>query len=86
VKIAHQHKNVFGRGVPVPLKHSPRMLVDLNQLDHFLTFTTSPHIIQDLPFGQKYMKLSAGEVLETPNVIHNMILDQIVIQYNKYCK
>jgi len=69
VTIACQHKNVFGRGVPVPLKHSPRMLVDPNQLDHFLTFIASPHIIQDLPFGQKYMKLSTGEVLETPNVI-----------------
>lgn len=86
VKIARQHKNVFGRGVPLPLKYSPRMQVDPNQLDHFLTFITSPHIIQDLPFGQKYMKLSTGEVLETPNVICNMIPERIVIQYTQYCE
>ena len=35
VKIARQHKNVFGRGVPLPSKYSPRMRVDPNQLDHF---------------------------------------------------
>lgn len=86
VKIARQHKSVFGRGVPLSLKYSPRMRVDLNQLDHFLTFITSPHIIQDLPFGQRYMKLSTGEVLETPNVIRNMIPERIVIQYTKYCE
>ena len=73
VKIACQHKNVFGRGVPLPLTYSPRMRVDPNQRDHFLTFITSPHIIQDLPLGQKYMKLSTGEVLETLSVIRNTI-------------
>ena len=64
------------------------MPVDPNELDHFLTFITSPHIVQDLPFGQKHMKLSTagGEVLETPNVILNMIPERIVIQYTKYCE
>lgn len=86
VKIARQHKNVFGRGVPIPTSYSPRMRVEPNQLDHFLTFITGPHIIQDLPFGQKYLKLSNGEVLETPNVIRCMIPERIVIQYTKYCE
>lgn len=86
VKIAHQHKHVYGRGVPLPSKCSPRMRVEPIQLDHFLTFITSPHIIQDLPFGQKYLKLSTGEVLETPNVIRCMIPERIVIQYTKYCE
>lgn len=86
VKVARQHKHVFGRGVPLPTNYSPRMRVDPNQLDHFLTFITGPHIIQDLPFGQKYLKLSTGEVLETPNVIRNMIPERIVMQYTKYCE
>ena len=86
VKMARQHKHVFGRGVPLLSKSSPRMRVDPNQLDHFLTFITSPHIIQDLPFGQKYIKLSTGKVLETPNVIRNMIPERIFMQYTKYCE
>ena len=73
-------------GVALPLKYSPRMRVHPNQLDHFLTFITSPHIIQDLPFGHKYMKVSTGEALKTLNVIHYMIRERIVIQYTQYCE
>ncbi|XP_073238734.1 uncharacterized protein [Porites lutea] len=85
VKTARLHKHVYGRGNPLPSRYSPRMRVEATQLDHFLTFITSPHIIQDLPFGQKYTKLSTGEVLETPNVIRSMIPERIVKQYTKYC-
>ena len=86
VKMARQHKHAFGRGVPLLSKSSPRMRVDSNQLDHFLTFITSPHIVQDLPFGQKYIKLSTGEVLETFNVIRSMIPERIIMQYTEYCE
>ena len=86
VKVARQQKRVFGRGVPLPTNYSPRMRVEPNQLDHFLTFITGPHIIQDLPFGQKYLKMSNGEVFDTPNVIPNMIPERIVMQYTKYCE
>ena len=51
--IARKHKIEYGQGVPLPLQKSPRMRVDTNQLDHFISFITSPHIIQDLPFGQR---------------------------------
>ena len=82
--IARKHKIEYGRGVPLPLQQSP-MRVDTNQLDHFISFITSPHIIQDLPFGQRYLHLSTGKVLETPNVIRNMIPQRIVKQYMQYC-
>jgi hypothetical protein len=62
------------------------MKVDNSQLDHFLTFITSGHIVQDLPFGQKYLKLSTGEILETPNVIRSMIPERIVQQSLHYCE
>ena len=61
------------------------MRVDTNQLDHFISFIISPHIIQDLPFGQRYLHLSSGKVLETPNVIRNMMPQRIVKQYMQYC-
>ena len=43
------------------------------------------HVIQDLPFGQRYLKLSNGEVLETPNAIRTMIPQWIADQYRQYC-
>ena len=49
--VARKHKIQYGRGVPLPLQKSPRMRVDKDQLDHFLTFIVSPHAIQDLPFN-----------------------------------
>lgn len=83
--MARKHKLQYGRGVPLPLQKSPRMRVKPDQLDHFLTFITSPHVIQDLPFGLRYLKLSSGKVLETPNVIRTMIPQRIVKQYEQYC-
>ena len=71
-KEARKHKIQHGGGVPLPLKNRPRLRVSSEQLDHFLTFITSPPVIQYLPFGQRYLHLSSGQVLETPNVIHTM--------------
>ncbi|KXJ11458.1 hypothetical protein AC249_AIPGENE89 [Exaiptasia diaphana] len=85
MKAARTHLACFGRGVPVEVKRSPRMRVDDLQLDHFLSFITSPHIILDLPFGQRYLQLSNGKVLETPNVIRSMVPQRIVAQYRQYC-
>ena len=69
---ANLHRLQFGRGVPVPSQTSVRVRVDLKQLDHFLSFITSPHLVQDLPFGQKHLTLSSGKILEVPNVIRTM--------------
>ena len=62
------------------------MRIDSKQLDHFLSYITSPHVVQDLPFGQRYIHLSSGEVLETPNVIRMMIPQRILLQYQELCK
>ena len=53
----------------MPRQPTARFRVDEAQLDHFLQFITSPHIVQDFPFGQKSLQLSNGNVLEVPNVI-----------------
>ena len=68
VKTSIHHKHLFGRGAPVVKKVSPRMRVDSVQLDHFSTFITSPHVVQDLPFGQRHLQLSNGKIVEAPNV------------------
>ena len=85
-KMARQHSLQYGRGAEVPRARSLRMRVESKQLDHFLTYITSPHVIQDLPFGQRYLRLSSGKILETPNVIRTIIPNRLVKQYQAYCE
>lgn len=83
---ANLHRLQFGRGVPVPVQKISRIRVDPAQLTHFLSFITSPHLVQDLPYGLKHLTLSSGQVLEVPNVIRTMIPCRIVLQYVRYCE
>lgn len=83
--VANMHCLQRGRGTPVLKQQAGRFRVDEAQLDHFLQFITSPHIIQDLPFGEKFLHLSNGNVIEVPNVIRNMVPQRIAAQYTQYC-
>ena len=85
-KMARQHSLQYGRGAKIHQEKSLRMRVEKTQLDHFLAYITSPHVIQDLPFGQRYLHLSSGKILETPNVIRTMIPNRLVKQYQAYCE
>lgn len=51
--ISNLHRLELGTGVPSASYPSPKIRVDQRQLDHFLCYITSPHLVQDLPFGQK---------------------------------
>lgn len=51
----------------------------------FLDFITSSHIIKDLPFGERKLRLSNGKVVETPNVIRCMAPAAIIQQFKQYC-
>ena len=62
------------------------MRVDYAKLDHFLDFITSPHVILDLPFGERLVCLADGSVLETPNLIRTMIPERVVAQYTQFCR
>jgi hypothetical protein len=83
---ARKHRLQYGRGALVTPKAVPRTRYDTNKLDDFLSFITSPYIIQDLPFGQRSLKLSSGEVLQTPNVIRVSVNERSINQYIQYCK
>ncbi|XP_078372779.1 uncharacterized protein LOC144656433 [Oculina patagonica] len=83
--MANLHGLQHGRGAQVPKKSTPHFRIDRQQLDHFLGFITSPHLIQDLPFGEKHLQLSNGKVLTVPNVIRTMIPNRIVLQYKRFC-
>ena len=84
--VANLHRLQFGRGAPAPKQPITRIRIDIKQLDHFISFITSPHLVQDLPFGQRHLKLSSGEVIDVPNVIRQIIPQRIVRQYTQYCK
>lgn len=84
--VARHHQVLHGRGSPVPVPKYTRMYVTNEQLDHFLDFITSGHIMQDLPFGQKKLKLSTNEEISVPNVIRTIIPERIIQQYQAYCE
>lgn len=83
--IARHHQLLHGRGAVLPTTQHTRMYVAPEQLSHFLNFITSAHIIQDLPFGEKKLKLSSGEELTIPNVIRTVIPAHIISQYEELC-
>ena len=83
---ARRHCLVYGRGAPVLTVPTPRMRVSTAQIDHFISFITSPHIIQDLPFGERTIMLSTRETIKVPNVIRMIIPERIVIQYMTCCQ
>lgn len=84
-QIAKKHSLLHGKGVPVPRPCHTRMRVSQEKLEHFTSFITSQHIVQDLPFGEKKLTLSSKEVITVPNVIRSIVPERIVKQYQQYC-
>ena len=82
---ANLHRVQYGHHAPVPTCESPRLRIDANQLDHFVVFIRSPHLVQDLLFGEKHLQLSSGKIIMVPNIIRTMISGGIVMQYRQYC-
>ena len=83
--IARHHKLLHGRGAVVSVDIARRMKGDYAKVDHFLNFITSPHIVQDMPFRERMLKLSTGEVIKTPNVVRMLIPERITQQYFQFC-
>ena len=84
--MASTHSLQLGRGVAVPESSNPHMCMDRNQLDHFIYFITSGHLIQDLPFGEKRLKLTNGKGIKVPNIMRTMIPQQVVEKYTAFCQ
>ena len=57
------------------------MVVRQERLAHLMEAITSPHIIQDLPFGEKVVSLLSKEVINIPSVVRNMTPERIVYAY-----
>lgn len=82
---AKNHSEVYGCALPPPCNEQHRQRMDPKKLDIFLDFITSSHIIKDLPFGERKLRLSIGKVVETPNVIRCMDPAAIIQQFKQYC-
>ena len=72
-------------GSPAPLVENGRMKVSPEKLYHFLTFITCQYVMQDLPFGEKTLKLFSNPEITVPNVLRTMVPDLIVQQYHSHC-
>ncbi|XP_071150590.1 uncharacterized protein [Mytilus edulis] len=83
--IAKKHSAVYGCALPPPITEHHRQKMDPHKPDSFLDFITSSHIIKDLPFGERKMRLSSGKIIETPNVIRCMAPAAIIQQFKQYC-
>ena len=84
--IARHHRLLHGRGAEVSRRKNTRIYVAPEKLDHFLTFITSSAVVQDMPFGERTLRLSSKTELKIPNVIRTSIPEQTVRQYQSYCK
>ena len=85
--IAKKHNVIQGCALPPATDiNMKRQRMDPTKLDSFLDFITSSHILKDLPFGERTMKLSDGRKIETPNVIRCMGSSAIIEQFKQYCR
>ena len=84
--VASLHRSHYGPGATVQVEHTSLLHIKRKQLDHFLRFITSPHIVQDLPFGERVLVLSTGDTVNVPNVVRIMIPQRIVQQYPNFCE
>ena len=83
--IAHHHLLLHGRGSDVPVVKSTTMFISPEKLDHFVTFITSTHVMQDLPSGEKILKLTSNTKIRVPNVVRSSVPEHIIQLYQSYC-
>lgn len=79
--VASLHRVQYGSGAPLPFERQTRLRIERVQLDHFLSFITSRHLVQDLPFGERNLVLLMNETIRVPNLIRTMILQRVRKQY-----
>jgi len=67
--ISNLHRLEHGTCASLTPHPSAKIKVDQRQLDHLSCYIASPHLVQDLPFGQKTLQLSSRKLIEVPNLI-----------------
>ena len=49
------------------------------------TSLTSSQVNQELPFGERTLKLSSEKKITVPNVVRKVILERVIQRYNLFC-
>lgn len=83
---AKKHAAEIGVGLPLPAFPLRREKISTESLEHFIDFITSSHIIKDLPFGQKTLKMESGEIVAIPNVVRSLTSSTLINQYFQLCE
>ena len=78
----HALKNKPGQPIEPPTLQRTRL--DPAKVNHFLYFISSPSFLQDVAYGTRNLKLTTGEKIETPSVVHTVISSRLVQLYLKY--
>ena len=55
-----------------------------DKVQHFVSFISQPHFIQDVAFGERTLKLSTGQKVYIPVVVRTVIGSQIISAYLMY--
>ncbi|CAH1248588.1 Hypp8275 [Branchiostoma lanceolatum] len=82
---ARAHATESGPGKPVQQQPIYRTRLNPVKTDHFLSFLTQPHLLQDVAYGTKTMKLDSGETITIPAAIRTLIPSRIINQYQQHC-
>lgn len=83
---ARLHLKQFGRGNLATQEPQYRVRMSIPKVDHFISFISSPNLVQDVAYGSRTIRLSSGESFKMPNVVRTMIASRIIKQYEQYCK
>lgn len=81
---ALNHAKTIGPALSIPDREVKRQRMDPDRLDAFLDFITLSHVVRDLPYGEKKMKMSDGTTHNMPNVVRCMGSADIIHQYKAY--
>ena len=86
IKNARKHAQEHGPGEPIVKEQIFRCRLDMEKVKEFVYFISRSTFLQDVAFGTKTLKLSSGESLPIPALVHTMTTTKIVHLYQQECK
>lgn len=59
--------------------------LQMDKVQHFISFISQPQFIQDVAFGERILKLTTGQKIHIPDVVRTLIGSRIISSYLAYC-
>ena len=86
VKNARKHASEHGCGEPKTRNEIFRCRLNMEKVRDFIKFFSRSTFLQDIAFGTKTLKLSSGERIPIPSVVHTMTASKIIYLYHEPLK